>query len=187
MYFNELEAKYKPRYNNFKMTRQTEEKKHREEYDQKEDMEKKYVPLYPLPEDYPNKSDPKAMRIRAKKDFWDWMTTYLTHEDDIKLILVKMEEHFRALQTPPIPEKDALTDQQKNDFETFRQKACNAVGVASEMASFIIYSNQAVELFKGELKDLKLYGPSVDPYLVPVINALVPVVDPNVEPAIFKE
>ena len=62
-----------------------------------------------------------------------------------------------------------------------------AIGTASEGASFVVHGHQLLALYKGELEEMNMYGKNVDPYLVPILNALVPIREKGVEPVKFKE
>ena len=186
VFLDDVEAKYRPRYDRYKQNLTDAEAKHKEYHSTSKCRNKlPYTPLYTKPANYPDGRDPKALRIRQKSDLWNYLTTELADEEELQEVLKEMDKQFRSIQTVPIPQGIPLTDEQKEEFEKFRRKACRAIGYTSETSSFLVHGNQALDLFEGELKELNVFGPKVDPYLVPVMNALVPMIKKGVEPAIF--
>jgi len=128
--------------------------------------------------------DPKAQRIRRREEKWKWFFSQLADKPKIDDILKEAEKHFRNVNN--IAMGTTLNRTQRRQLKQFTDKMCNVIGEVHEIGSFIIHGTAAAQLLQGELDSLNIFGPRIDSYLLPLLKALVSIINPKLPPVLIR-
>jgi len=112
-----------------------------------------------------------------------WFFNNLHDKTEISCILIEIEKEFRKQNG--IVGGASLNRTQRRRLRDFENNVCHVIGKIYEFGSLIIHGEVAMQLFTGELERLNVFGSSIDPYVLPFLRAVVPIIDPDVPPATF--